>query len=743
MKRILNVLLMLLLSVFAFAIAYVQADSDQRDAMKTLPAVTGETFLIPDDPNLADPDTVHAALLSAAAEAHVNILRTNVGYSPAEVPQITQYILLTTDTKVYDAFGLRGGHWLTAAETQSGRHYLASAAVGGNDADRVGRISDFGGNDQIAIRPLGAAYDLLPVTGRYIAETTDGSSLDRFFTLFAEKSNSGKTAADFRNAESVQRSGGLTLASALPTMLYFIILLTAVLLVYELLHDAKQVGVMKLNGLGTLRIWYAVSARFILLVMAAVAVAAVAAAWLIPDSTAGFVGSLLASLGRAYAVMLVASLLTCVYISRIKLSDTIKNRKNTRGVFFVNLALKAACSVVVVIVGVWSWVQYGQIADQQATLANWAKTRDYAVFTPTSVGNDLTTFETNQPGPSTAEVYDLYPKLNARGALFIDATNFEPAALASPQDVPRSIQVNPNFLRAYPVRDTSGTAVDIPESTTAWVVMLPEHFKPDESEIMSYFRKVRDDNYRAEEHCAGHKPPAELADQPVRLIWLAEGQRAFSFNPKVYPDHRNEIPDPMIQVMTTANSLGCDRANMITGGVGGALKVKVDGDSKGTLDSLGPDLRAMRLDDNLTHLVTMNEYVLQQVVELRSAVRQTTAVGLGLLIVMLALAAEGLVLSFSMHARKIVVRRLHGVGLRRSYREFTLTFAYSWAAQLLAVVVLLFGADVIGLNAGLTAAIPAALAIAVAIIAVELLFSNTAIAFIERKSLVKVLKGEF
>lgn len=751
MKKALSVLLMLLLSAFAFAIAFVDADATERERVKALPAVSGEAFSIPDVPGLNDPSMAYAALLEAAVRARVNVVRTNAAFGPDDRPRTTQYVLLTGDTRVFEAFEVTRGRRLTSDETQSGRRFLSTSAT--SDPDQVGVLRDFGGNDFVAIRPLATAFESLPVTGRYVAESSDAGALDRFFRLLVTRAGPAFSEKDFRGHESAGgiRSRGFSLGvgTSLEVMLYFLVLLTAVFLVYGLLHEAKHVGVMKLHGLGLLRIWFETSGRTIVVTMVGAALVSGVATFLIHDAGLAFLGSVLASLVHTYVVMLAASLVTCLYITRIRLSDTIKNRKDTRGVFAVNTLIKAGCSVVLVVVGTWAWLQYAQIAEQRASLASWEKSSGYAVFIPTYVGNDLTAFETHQPGPTTAEVYDLYPLLNSRGALYIDAGAFETDVLQpSSGGPPPTVTVNPNYLRVYPVHDSSGHIVDVPEETSEWVVLVPEKMRSSAGDIQSYSQEQRRGAPRDEQGCAGRVAQTPRVPQSVRVVWIADGQHIFSFDPKVFPDQKNEIPDPIIEVLTIANSLGCDRANMATGAIGGALKVPLHGkDPQAVLAGLKPDLQRMKLDDNLRHLVTVNEYVLQTIQELRDATTAALTIAAGLLVVLLALAAESLMLGFSMYARRIVVRRLHGIGSGRTYREQLMIFALSWAVQTLAVSIMILVVQYLGVFGGPTAsvgdAVPVVASITIVIATTELLFSNAAVAVIERRNLVRVLKGEF
>ena len=240
-------------------------------------------------------------------------------------------------------------------------------------------------------------------------------------------------------------------------MSYLLVIVTTILLVYYLLYEAKRIGVMKLHGLGTLRVWFLLAGRLILGTMLVSAVAALLGTFLVTDTTDDFLPAVVTSLMRTFPVMLAASLISCAYIARVKVGDSVKNRKDTKGVFVLNALLKAVCSVLLIVVGVGLWSQYSDITDKQANIDNWANTKDYAVLYPMGVGNDSAELASVRPGSTTALVYDLYPKLNTMGSLFIETTAYEQDALSAPTDPKgiRSIKANPNYLRAFPLRDTS------------------------------------------------------------------------------------------------------------------------------------------------------------------------------------------------------------------------------------------------------------------------------------------------
>lgn len=296
--------------------------------------------------------------------------------------------------------------------------------------------------------------------------------------------------------------------------------------------------------------------------------------------------------------------------------------------------------------------------------------------------------------------------------------------------------------------------VDITESTTDWVVLAPVSDKPRQAQLLNYFQRGRTGTgtgaqqgaSQAEQSIFGRRTPPRLTHQQVRIVWLADHQQVFSFNPKVAPGNRNLVTDPILEVMTLANSLGIDRANAITGSSDTALKLRLrDADTAATQQALAPTLRDLRLDDNLRHLVTMNEYVLLELQHLQDGVRDVAIAAVALLVGMLVLIAQSLTVIFDRYSRKIVVRRLFGLGFRRTYREFLRLFGVIAVVQTVGALI----ANAVGLSPFSTATSSGAvsplvvLGVSAAVVAAELLFSTAVLTVIEKRNVVRVLKGEF
>lgn len=769
MKKILA-LFLVLASVFSFAIAYNQTDNQEIKKMEMAGEGIARPFYIPNDQLLAVPDEMYPLLCEAAKESKVNIFRTNIRYNKNDQAEIIKYMFLTGDTSFFSSFRLKSGRFLTVIDTQGSNYYISTADTG--DKNQIGIIKDFGGNNYISVKPLKVAYESLPVDGQYFVETHNNQEYNVFIKNFVNNINEHyqkylKIPYTIGNFEKISNSGGSEMRSdtiILEYTKYMIFAITLLLFIYYIFYESKQIGIMKMHGLSNFRIWYIIVGKMITLIFVLSAVVSLLVAMLIKDTTVQFVGSTIICLFKAYVIVTITSLVSYLYISRIRISSEIKNRKDTNGIFAINTLVKAGCSILVILIVLSILTQYTDIRVKQENLRSWGQSKDYGVFYPTMVGDDMEDTQHGSPKETVAEAVGLYPILNRMGTIFIDATDYEENSLILNKDYQgiRSIKVNPNYLRKFPVFDSHDKPVQISEDTSDWILLVPEKYHNREKEILDFFHKERKGSkdyqgiYGAEEKFFRRAVQDNVKNQQIKIVWLVNNQKIFSFNPEVFPTENNVIIDPVIQVITEKNSLCADRANMISGGGGSdPLKVRlINRDPALTLKTLEPELKRLKLDDNLKYLITADQFVLKTIYDLQIQMRQLLFTSIGLIVALLLLMIQNLTIFFKKYQNKFVVRRLFGLGFIRTYKEYIWLFLITWTFQ---VIICYF------VNRGLISGIlqKAAkvstvataienstgtgdiklFAVAAGLMLIELAASVIALMVIERKNKVKVLKG--
>lgn len=729
MKRVLAIFL-ILISVISFFITYLLKDKEERERMENVEKDIAREFRIPDDPELADPEEIYPLMAKVARESGVNLFRTSIYYNEKDQVEIQKYLLLNVETRFFDTFYLKIGRVFTAEETQHGDQFLSTVETG--ESNQIGTLADFAGNDRIWIRPLKAAYTHLSVGGIYFVETIEEKEFDAFIELLVKKVNARYpeispgpySDKDFKVLDH-SSFGGL-MGSPLDKLNYiaFVIIVVIILLlvVYYMFHEAKRIGIMKMHGLSSFRIWFLLIGRLLGVVFAFSVMLAIFAGTMIRDATPQFFVDVSISLLKTYLIAAAGSLIAYFYISNVKVSDTLKNRRDTGGIFALNTLLKAGCSILLILGGLSIWTNYIEIRARQEEAKYWEQSKDYGVFYPVYVGYDLEDIKRGSDRKMEAKATGLYPVLNGMGALFVDASEYREGVIDP--DMPgfdpelRSIKVNPNYLQQYPVNDAFNSTIEISEETSDWILLVPEIYRNKEKVILTYFQRRRPEGQR------------------LRIIWTAGNQKAFSFDPSIYPEQNNLIADPIIEVVTIKNSVAFDRANVCNGSGGeDPLKVKLVGRDAGqTLEKIKPELVNLKLDENLRRLITIDQYVLEEAYYLQQTLNMLVPVSMILAVGLLLLVVQNIVIFFDKYQRKFVVRRLFGMGFFKSYKEYLFLFLGVWAMQL----PITFAVNFLNRNG---TAFGHLLILALAVILIEFAASVVALERIEKKNRVKVLKG--
>lgn len=759
MKKILSCLLLFLFAV-SFLLAFDQAYRDELDQLEKAGEEISKPFTIPNYANFASPDEMYPILLEAALETKVNLFRTHIDYSEDDEVRIHKYVLLTDNTRLFDSFRLKSGRFLTAEDTQQGNSFLSTAESG--DKDQVGRIKSFGTHTLFEMKPLRFAYKHLPVEGRYFVEASE-AQYKEFVERIINKIMAAKlvdqgtllTPEDFKGQSN--NSGEMEIEDDFFTYIrYVIFIITIFMLMYYMFNESKRIGVLKMHGLSSVRLWYVVVGRWITGVFALAAVISLLASSLIKDTTGQFMGSVFLSQLTSYVIVTLISLIAYIFLSRIKIVDVIKNRKETNGIFALNTLFKTGCSLFLILVILSIWSQYHELRIKQENLKSWERSKDYGVFYPVMVGNDLEDLEKGFTKTTVTQVTGLYPLLKRMGAVYIDADDYEQTSLRLNKNGMRSISVNINYLQEFPVYDVNQNPVKISEDTSDWIVLVPEKYRSHEEEILNYITKSRKSRTEGDENLFHVEVPDRVRNQALKIIWIANGQKIFSFNPEVFRTENNMIVDPIIQVVTEKNSLVADLANMMSGGGRDPLKVKlINRDTEQTLQALEPELKRLKLDDNLTSLITVEQYVLGQIYELQKQRNQLLFISLGLAAGLLVLVVQNLSIFFSKYQQRIIVRRLFGTGFFRTYKEYLWLLTATWVIQIgicflmnngLASLLLQEAARVFAVATSIHEAMGSSdinvLAAGVGVVAVEFAASVLALFIIEQRNKVNILKGE-
>ena len=744
MKKIL-IIFMVLMSGIMFWTLYQEESHQEFMWAREVAEGVGEPFILIEDSYLMNYQLTLPVLWEAAEGLGVNILRT----SQVSDELVQHFVLLTHHSQIFGELSLQSGHWLTVEESQRGQEFLSNRQTGAEN--QVGQLTFFGNRSEVVVAPLHTAFQTLPVAGQYFAELPEGITLEDFLGAFANGLNEAFeiTGEGVFRAEEFMDSplgGGMVMPELNVTWIAvgFLWVITFVLSVYYVASLAKKISILKLNGLGTGKIWSLMIGKSLILTFMGTTILTLGSAFLLGlryQNFAFLTDVAMYQLG-IYGLLLISSLGVCTLIKKIPIQQGVKNKNSTKFVFGLNTLIKMGLTVAVLVMGTVAFGMFQEIREQQAMFAGWAASSDYGVFPFLQMPN----MDDRERAWEALGSEEFYRVLNEKGSLLINAGDYEAWRFQWHGDSLdqinwisdlgswRNLRVNPNYLNAFPLYDINGDVVEISEDDERFILLIPESYQAQEEEILAHFQEVREWDARISITHYGALDSFELRHPEFEIIWLQNNQQVFSFHPNVFPENHNFIVDPFIQVITLANMLPTDRFLVGGGGARDPLKVRLTGQNPAaTFEGLLPTLQALGLEGNLPPLVTVNEWALEQITNLQGNMNMTLLVGAVLFLIALGLSLQNLVLTFKQYKQKFIVNRVFGATFFGAYKKYFTYFTVTWLVQsLLAIFLALgFGMDFQRL-----------VSLCLFFMGAEALLGTAMIQTLESKNKLAVLKGE-
>ncbi|WP_179861617.1 DUF1430 domain-containing protein [Bacillus toyonensis] len=734
MKKIV-IIFLIISSILSFIIAFKKTENSELKKVENIEIGISEEFYIPNNSLLADPEVIYPILEETANNFHVNIFRNSINYNSEDKIEISKYILLTSETKYFNHLKFKNGRNLNIEDTQKSNRFISTTNT--NNKEQVGIIKLFGNKNNLKIMPLKNSYEYLSVDGQYFVEAPNNTTFHAFLEKFVEKLNE-KYPQSFskneflKNKNSSETTFTATSIKIIDYINYMILGIILLFLIYYIFNESRKIGILKMHGVSNILLWFMLIGKVIIITLLLLTIIELIFAFLVEDTIPQFFYNIVTyQLGNCF-VLIIASLIMYIYISKIKINQAIKNKKDINAIFLINTILKISCSIILLLVSSSILNQYSMIKIKQESLNKWEISKDYGTFYPLKVGRDQEDIQNGQRKTNTTINKQLYPILNKMGSILIGASEYEEEFIRLNMNYKgiRSIKVNNNYLKEFPVYDIHNTPVKITEETQNWILLVPEKFYSREQEILEFFKKKRKSFMELQENFYNQVIPEEVRTQQIKIIWLKNAQKIFSFNPEVFKSENNMIIDPIIEIVTEKNSLIPDRDSLLGKGNRDPLKIKlINRDTALTYQKLEPELKKLQLDDNLTHLISLNQVVLEEIYNLKKEINTLLLITLALLIGLLILITQNLMVFFNKNQQKFIVHRLLGVGFFRTYKIYALFFVLTWILQLAGYY---FISKTIDINF---------LIIAVLIILIETGVSIISLISIERKNRIKVLKG--
>lgn len=746
MKRMVFLALLLCFLITTY-ISYWQTLNQEINYIAMIEREFAQPFFMPEHKALKNPDDVSEILEKAALDTKVNLFRGAQYYRPDEQIEYIKYIMITSPkTKFYHLLQPIQGEKILSNEASN--LYISSTKT--NNNNQIGHIRIFNPNMQLTIKSLQTSFDYLPVYGRYFVETKDDKQLDYFLnsllnglnTYVQKQTKTDKITfeiSDLQPSEAfikpIEEFFPKKDLSNLNTNKQFMFILTAFLMMYYILKISKKIGVMKLHGISNFKIWWIFIGKLLTtMLLTLTLVSLVFSAFL--SHPVFFIKNSITQLALAYLILSVLSSICYTYVAGRQLDKMIKNKKQTKVVFFLNILSKIIIATFIILLSLDVISQYTKLQDEQYMfkhLDEWNNIDDYGVieaytgyttaYSPEEMEKDL-----SRSDQAFAELYNI---LNRQGALYVDATEYEEEFLWQNRGYAGifSMIVNLNFLTYSPIYNADGEQIQIDETDKNWIILIPEQYKHEEKEILDYFNDSRDFYLALDQ------------GQELKIIWIQKDQRVFSMNPEVSSQNNNLIIDPVIHIKTEKNHLFTYRGGILGKGLGDPLKVKLkNNDAVATYKTIESELERLKLESSID-IRTNQEFINKRLESLDQDIKSILLVILGMLGIYIFLTIQNLLIYFDKYAKQFIIKRLFGVHFINTYKSaFLLLLIIFFLSVCISVFI-----DISQLYSFTSLIVPYLrefLIIVMILLMMEVVITAIAIIIIEKRNSLQVIQSE-
>lgn len=681
---------MCILALALIGVSICQESNTQILAYGNLEKEYCETFMVPDEDEILYPETLLAILTETAQMCTANIIKTSLtdGENSGDY-ELVKYLLVGGENSPYlQQFDLLGGRMLTSADTTDLDSDVFVSTKGYETESQIGRIRSNMLNMDVTVYPLARIFDYSKADGLYYVELAGESTMEDFYQTLHDNIQK-YTGADIDISElyGAQSTVGIPYTDLTAYYIAFglVCILFALFVLYYLLRKKRDVSIMRLMGTKNSIIWKKLFLES-LGVFPIFGLLAALAVWIFSDSF-WYSVKVTACIWLLYIVCIGFFVFAYRMANRNPAyTSALKGQQYTRGILAIHTIAAALCLLFVLYAGAGAYTNIISIGQDMKRYENWSIAEDYGVFYPLYIGDDQTSAEQDERDIAIGGA--LYQELNKRGALFVDATEFEDKyqelnAQYKMNAYEYSLKVNPNYLEAFQVLDENGAQIEVSEDEESLVLLVPENYKDEEEAIIQYYlagqasyREVDTDIYGLETTVS--------ETQQIKIIWTKIDQQVFTFDSSVSMDVSG-ITDPVIVVLTENNSYVCQRLGVLGNGNSDPLKVKLSGTSKETYDELYEVLDELGLSDNLKALVSINEQANETLALMKANLMLAVRLVLVMLLLLVYLIYQSTALIFEGRKKEYAVKQLFGLHPIRIWGKECIC-----AAGILLLVVLIY-----------------------------------------------------
>lgn len=365
----------------------------------------------------------------------------------------------------------------------------------------------------------------------------------------------------------------------IPMIIVF--LLTVLIVIFDLISRFKDIGVKKLNGYSDncLKLEYYRGIGRLYLISTIISYSFLGILF-IKFRNILYVELVLKSLlstGLFFLVICLLVLISLCFISRIKMSDAIKNKKPVHIIKNFCYGIKILFTVILIglfILGLKLYMPVHSFYFEN--LKKWEDTINYAQV---SAGYEERNESFEDIVWNMVQNKKLYVYANKMGGLQIlvnekfDGERYGEKQSYLEKIIWKSIEINTNYLNKHPVYDLNKKRITVDDNENTNYILIPEKYKDLQEEIIynleDRYYSIHDapiefkEGRKKEQKLAHELAPEYFAEDFGRFkaIIIENGQEYFTYDIFKYPETNNMVKDRVVIVNNNKAGLGFDISN--------------------------------------------------------------------------------------------------------------------------------------------------------------------------------------
>lgn len=660
-----SIIILVLIQIF---IGILSASNDEIIDLSNREDLYCITFNIPGDDAVCKPEKLFEVLKNVALQMDTNIIRTKLQVSDLGY-EVVKYVLLSDESNYYDQFKVSNGKKLSIKESQdvNSDSFISSKSTG--QYNQIGTIKSHMYQMSVSIKPLFQQFYYFKASGLYYAELPQNITKEEF--LLTLQDNLEKEFGIILNSNVLKGGKNNIRLPYEDTKMYQIIVfvvmsLIFVLVIYYFFRETKQIAIMKLHGISIWKIVFSLQKELHIVYLSTIFVAVLIHSLLVKDVL--YTWSVMKNCVWLYVSLFgIMTTIGILFVKHCNVYQLLKGKSGTNGILQLNYLVKIICLLAITYLGQSAYNNYLEVQLQKSMLINWTVAEQYGIFYPIYYGNEMTDEE--QLSTDVTISQSLYLILNNMGALYIDATRYEPKNISQYENMGQlSVKVNPNYLSKFPILDTNGDKINITEDTTDWILLVPDFYKGDEAAILKDIANERAMYNRIDKNIYKIDGSDNVINQKLRIIWTDDNQQIFSFNSEVFPEQNNMISNAIVQVITENNSYTSDR-ECFRGSTNDSLKIKLTGTSKETYYKLQDDLMHLKLEDNLKYIVSVNENMQEKINQASARLISSLKMAMIIFCILIFISVQNCIITFDKYKKDYIIKKIYGWNWLAIYKK--------------------------------------------------------------------------